>query len=978
MRYGRAGSTTPVIIGHKYPPPVLATCALTTGATSFAASATFTPPTFSGSAVLTVGATQFDADCTFTAPTFSCTSALTTGNVEFTATCIFSSSVSSATAALTTGGQDFSSTAIFTPPIFSATCAVANTGATLSGTLTFVTPTYSGILTTGFLSRAIQNLLCFDAAPVEADFVQLVSDLNDIIDDQSGLSPEDLKFLDQASYDGDFTYFDRDYWLEMVAKKYLTLTGRTFGIAAPSNLAEADPLGLRFDTAGVLRTDVIILDPNGANESTTQTDAPVKITRASNNCTTPGGLAKSPAAVWSITGETYRYQFWTRLADLNEASGGSNVRFKDAPTGTVENQEVTVYVRFGNHEAVREELIWRKRVAGFHAKKIVIRGYPTDAIPSIRIGNSAVDADGVTLDDISPATVGNINGGTALPAIINVGNVATRERLNVNINNIELVGNRDLIGASGRMYCATLILYNGGGLSSGAIERCRLVDFQFIRDDDPNIGTHPNLVDTYFDLRNSTDPAMEACYGVQARCDNFIFNQNYVRPVAIGSWPTTGTVNPSGITGHSLLLGSNSSPNSGDRTRITQNKFEGLKANTQIECRIVDDIYIAFNDVEVYDNSCIYLKNCNRPVIEFNRVHDFGDEVYELENVGQGIVTQGCNYEVIRYNVIYNHEPTTTTCYGIWIKVEADETHKLPRVYGNLLYRNGLYYDLDAGTNTDDVQIYKNLISGMTEDHKGVAHRPTPILVNLAGMVGDIPGTLNGEVALTDNAIWRFANATPYQLTIESGDHLSVRNGGSSNFYDTGDTLTGWTGNFTERPSWDNDPEATNDFTLDGTNTFLNYFHSSTPFAATPAWDANPLDDYCDLVLGIRTSITMDFNPPVYTGTLAQTINGADFSASGTVTQPVYTGTLAQILNGPDFSSSVTFTPPVFTATLAKIINGADFTASAIFLLEFQTYTAIAPCLVGGVEFSSLGKMDNSNVPLTIYGSLFQHFDINI
>ncbi len=275
-----------------------------------------TPPRigqYSCTSAVTAGNATSASTCTFTAPVYSATTAPEIPNATCLISATFGSGTFTASAAPENSGVTCVVATTFNPPVYSATAAPANSGATCSVATTFDQPVYSALATVGLYSKLLQDLLCFSGTPTEADFVQFVSDFNDLIDDDSVLTDQDLAFLDQASNDGVLTYYDRDFWIDMIAEKYLTLTGRTFGSTTPSVMADADPLGLRLDTAGNLRTDVIIIDPQGANETTSAADGPVVIARAGNVCTTPAGLTKNAGGssnLWSTTGSAYRYQFW--------------------------------------------------------------------------------------------------------------------------------------------------------------------------------------------------------------------------------------------------------------------------------------------------------------------------------------------------------------------------------------------------------------------------------------------------------------------------------------------------------------------------------------------------------------------------------------------------------------------------------------------------------------------------------------------
>lgn len=288
-----------------------------------------------------------------------------------------------------------------------------------------------------------------------------------------------------------------------------------------------------------------------------------------------------------------------------------------------------------------------------------------------------------------------------------------------------------------------------------------------------------------------------------------------------------------------------------DDVIVTRNQFRGLMGNP-LRIQESADTIVEDNIIEGYDGTSLYIRESTGTRVRRNRIGPHGSADYALSTASHGIQVGYSSDVIIEDNVIFSIEPTNNVAsYGIWIK--ALETVVTENVIArrNLLYRNGLSFDNDgyATATISNIEFSNNLVVGMTEMHKtkessGKAYLNANMLVNFLGRTGNVAGTLNGLVTITDNQFWRFANATPSQSTIEAGDFLAVRNTGAANlsdYYDTTDTLTGWTGNTTGKPDWIGNPEwvsktASGDFRM---TTDPIGFDGRTPFteASSQAWE---------------------------------------------------------------------------------------------------------------------------------------------
>lgn len=324
---------------------------------------------FSASADITLGSVSVSVVGTVDNPGFEGSADIIVGGIEVSAIGDTEVPNYNATVDITLGGTEVISVGDTEVPNYTGSVDLTIGGIEVASIATFTSVSFSVSLTT---------LLC-TARTTQQDYIDFVETFFEIIENQNLLDSETFDYLDQGTEDGILTYEDRDYWLIQIARANLTLTGRTFGSDVPTILDEADPLGLTKDANGNLRDDVLIIDPQAVNESTTAQDGPVKVI-SPNSCTTPGGLTKSPSLFFTGgTGVAWYYQLLSDLHSINEfGGGGGRNRFLDAATG-IATKTLTCYVRYSTLHKITTQIYLGKRSSGTHALKIVIQGYPTDA-----------------------------------------------------------------------------------------------------------------------------------------------------------------------------------------------------------------------------------------------------------------------------------------------------------------------------------------------------------------------------------------------------------------------------------------------------------------------------------------------------------------------------------------------------------------------------------------------------------------------
>lgn len=628
------------------------------------------------------------------------------------------------------------------------------------------------------------------------------------------------------------------YWLDRQLKtkardehelytNRLSEAGAGWGEDAPDSVTEADPLDLVTVLEG-LGCKVVIVDPNadpaGTNNTTAGTSLGfVNVTyggASTNPCTTLNGTPKSSggnADFFTTSGkDTYRHKGVFDLNSISETGGSTSCRFPNS------SAHCFWLVRSADVHNFYAEAVLRRPSAHTAPASITITGYPGE-LPIVNAGSSLVKtATPGVLDDVTYDSVGTLNDLTApLTArqnMILLGSVT--ERNNFHFRNIEWHGRRRLSDDSGWVYVSQLLEYTS--LSSGSIRRCVFRHFQFIRPNDGYAAAHPNLVDAAW---NSRAGDLLAISGVESNCVGFIFDSNYVEPVTKAAWPSVAA---NKIDNHTTFDAPWLNIDSDD-CRVTRNTFRGVKNNSMLVANSAHRIYVAHNDMEVYDKTCIDIFSSNDVLVEFNRLHDYGNADVALEQGGDGVKINDCARPTVRYNVIFNHETAIEEALGIAINAHTGTPTTDARVYGNIVYRGCIRIDAGGAANVTGADIYQNICAGMTNARKSVNHFNAPI--NYEGTLA--VGTLEGNL-VRDNTLWRFTNDAPTSDTIEDGPHIAIRTTGAGNTFVVTDTgLSGWTGNVAAKPAWTGLPES-DDFRITGST-----LPANMPFteALSQAWE---------------------------------------------------------------------------------------------------------------------------------------------
>lgn len=618
-------------------------------------------------------------------------------------------------------------------------------------------------------------------------------------------------FAEDQEGDGTLSYVHLLYWVnrKLIENKVSNggaldyddrlseMTG--WGDENPTTLANGDPLGL-VDTLESLGVAVCVVDANAADDTTADSeDGAVLLTFSSNNCTTIGGTPKTynngggASAALMTSSSTYRYRYLKNIEALNCTGGSSTRRFPS------DGNKAVWLVRYADTHALSKECLVRKASGDTDSTRIDIVGYPGE-LPVINMGSSLSNSGALTTpDDVTYNRVGQVTGSERIN-MIRMGNAAGTEQLNTHLRNLEIHGRRRLSDDSGWSYACTLILYSS--VSSGSIRHCVFRHTQFIRPDDADAGTYPDLVDDGWASRSST---IDFSNGVRTDSDEFVFDSNYVEPVAALSW----SKKPDNYATFAYVW----LEIKADNVRMTRNTFRGVKTNSMMRAgdatTTTDGFYCADNDMESYDKACIDLFNSTNFIIERNRCSRFGQDDYCQES-GSGIKVSYCRDGIIRHNVVYNYETAEVGTLGIVLQtLSGEQTTERIDVYENIVYRCGVRLDVNGNAvNLTNCDVRRNLIAGMNEARKGTTHTNAPIHLEL--FLED--GTTEGN-RITDNVVWRFTNTAPTSLDSETGYHLSIRAGGSQNQYYTSQTADGWSGGTSRKPAWAGDPES-GDFRL--------------------------------------------------------------------------------------------------------------------------------------------------------------------
>ena len=136
-------ATTIAASGTRTVPTFTGTATLTTEAATIAGSGTHVGPSYTGTATLTTEVATISASGTFTAPTFTATASLTTEAATLTASGTHTTPAYTATASFTTEAATLDASGTHTAPAFTGSPTLATEAATIAGTGTFTAPVYT-------------------------------------------------------------------------------------------------------------------------------------------------------------------------------------------------------------------------------------------------------------------------------------------------------------------------------------------------------------------------------------------------------------------------------------------------------------------------------------------------------------------------------------------------------------------------------------------------------------------------------------------------------------------------------------------------------------------------------------------------------------------------------------------------------------------------------------------------------------------
>ncbi len=873
-------------------------------------------------------------------------------------------------------GATCSVTCTSTVPTFSSAIVVTHSGATVAIATNYDSGTFSSVVESGFLSRVLQNLLCFSATPVEADFIQFVAEFNALIDDSSVLTPQDFQFLDQSTYDGELTYEDRDYWIEIIARKYLTLTGRTFGVSTPATWEEADPLGLMKDSSGNLRDDVIIIDVQGVNTDQADTDGFVLITASSNNCTTTDGNAKTPSASMWITQNppVRRFFAFQQIRDFHEAGGGSVVRFLDAVGGLPDTIE-TIYFRFGDH-VLDKELIWRHRNTTSDPKHRVLQGYPSDARPIIRMGSSVTGVNNDTVVDGPQIYIGFGSNG--------------RDR--TRFRNLHFWGNRDGTYGTGSDLISGLIfaqvMFIVSGSDSVSFRRCEFTNYLGIPIDNPDAASH---LDTYVDIihEHRTWSIGDCFSAVQINGSNFDFQYNRVKAADIDI-PFSVYTDASA----SKVI-SRGTDNHGDNCTIQYNLYEGFSSGDYLRCtpstgnRIILNYQCHWNIVTCngYEGLLalagdVTLENIYGSITH-NFIYNWGTADIQPQG-GQGVALYGeleFAYNIVAGNIDGQDYLSDLTTNGFRIEtMDSDgEAHCTPMkvdAHHNIFWKSGISLGNNgaysfADSNLAINRLYRNLVYDL----------PWPLKEENAATDERFDGNINvkmkpsvgiGPNIIDENVLFLPAGNLNNNLA------LLLRTASTTyTHFDVGDTLAGFTNNIDDDPEF-NDPNN-GDFRLPVDSPYAVWFpeHMIYRREDIPAWNNNPLDDFCGNDYGIIGEVTSTSAVPTYSATCTVESDNISCIVACSSVQPTFSGSTALTAPNAEVDIDCLFSSFIHECTAIALHSGVTSLSVATFS---ATGTFITSCSVQlqPVECFITISFDTNQFDTTIYSALYNSFDISI
>lgn len=560
----------------------------------------------------------------------------------------------------------------------------------------------------------LDGLLCMNFSQ-ESDFTFFIENFNTLIAIPANLTAAQLNTIDYYN-DGVVGFDDRDYWLDQLIRRNITVTSRLpYGVATPTTYAESDPLGLRFQTDGVtLRPNVIFIDSLNTSK--------VYVLESSNNrCyTDEARTILNPTHNLLFDGTTGSYNttnmVWGDIRSLSETPNTTSHRFPNSDVAC------TVYIRGGSYTLDREITIVKQSGFPINPAKIDIRAYPGETV-HIYCGNQFID----------PSYDNDV--------------MVTLSRPDLHIDDSVIFHGFRVDGSGNRIFAAGVLSV------TNAADRFRFTgtvrDFRAIASDHPDAGRLPKYVDYAFYNRTGL-PAGDST-GKMLTTTGVLIGEGNAGTLIYGATfhpadddiPPAVSV-PGGATEESY--GDTMDVAGATDLTIRHNTFSGTSSHSALRIResgsvTPSNVTIEYNDMRNPENNVLLISNCVDSTIRYNRIHDFSNRGDLAGNDGYGIqVADGQNLQITDNVVWLGNKQGSGPNYGIQIGVsQSDVTTEFTdsTVARNILYQCGMFMGYSSGTPSSDLgritgnTIEDNIIEGLSDYNATQATSDGNIVLNL-------------------------------------------------------------------------------------------------------------------------------------------------------------------------------------------------------------------------------------------------------
>lgn len=504
----------------------------------------------------------------------------------------------------------------------------------------------------------------------EDNFIEIVTSFNLLIADPSSLTAAQINTLDYYN-DGVVGYDDRDYWLDQMIRRNITVTDRlSFSDSTPMTKAQSDPLGLTTGRSYALIIDSLNdFSAGGVGVYVNESDTNLCYTNEGRTSLATHGTGGSSQLFTGASAITYNYDVFRDIRSIFRGDTGdvNRRRFPDTPV------EVTVYIRGGDYTYDREGTFINEDASGSptpdtNPTRIVIRNYPGEVV-NIYCGNST--------------------GSTAA--------MVTVSRPDMKFRGINFYCYRT--SGSDRIFAPYLFNITNAG------DRCEISDstISFCRAIAPthdDAGRLPHYVDSAYTGRTlsaqQTTAKLLTYTAIQIGLNN---NGTLLQDLTItpagDDFPRSVTV-PGGSTeydfGDTIDIAGTAS------TTMRRVTVDGVSSHQCVQTRDssgteTTGLLIEYCDFSNPENTCIGF-TCETSICRYNRIHDFGTR--DGAQDGNGIQVLHGDGNEIYGNVIWNNDAQASgQNFGIDIGVsQSDSTKEFVNntIRNNILYLCGMSF----------------------------------------------------------------------------------------------------------------------------------------------------------------------------------------------------------------------------------------------------------------------------------------------